>query len=238
MESSSEFEISKNFSGKVFCSKDIQDFMNFLIKTKNEMSEEDTRLLFLIDYLDGTTIKGTDDSVLNDTKEIKSISFSLRNYMENKIIKVSMNKYDGVYSVSSYDEDWVRAKGSAFEDYLAAIKNQNRFFSQMTYQVIIQNTLMFLFGTSLYLYISSKFFQNPSREDAISLFSLIILAYVIAGVGSFILTNKFYKLYPKIEFDTTREHLNKKKKTKNLLVGIGVVVFVPFILEIINHFIF
>lgn len=238
LESNSEFEISKKFSGKIFCSKDIQGFMNFLRKTKSEISEEDTKLLFLIDYLDGTTIKGTDDSVLNDTKEIESISFSLKNFKENKNIKVFMNKHGGVYSLSSYDEDWVRAKGSTLEDYLAAIKNQNKFFSQMIYQVIIQNGLMILFGTSLYLYISFNFFPDPSKEDAISLFSLIIFSYVISGVGSFILTNKFYKLYPKIEFDTTREHLNKKKKKKKLLVGIAIIVFIPFLLEIIKYFIF
>lgn len=224
-----QLEISKNFKGKIFKTEDIRELIKFFNTSFNETADHKELSLNIV-YQDGTSVEGFDESILMNTKIIDSLDFSFKNYSEDKKIHVRLTKYNGSYKIKSSNQDWVRAKISFFEEYLEGVANQNVFFSSMKYQVFFMVVLSLILGGFLEYLFADKLLNENIREYRFGVSSIFnLVSYILICVVS----NKFFSLYPDIEFDTTKDHINRKKKIKVLIINFIILVIIPLLVNYI-----
>ncbi|TWT26562.1 hypothetical protein [Planomicrobium sp. CPCC 101110] len=223
---------------KIFKERDLKKLIEFLMNLKEEINHERTELRLEIHFEDGTTNIGYDTSVLDDTKIIKSVVFSLTNYSLNKKIYIYIKYLSNDYSVAGEDQDWVNAKFTKIKEIIETTPKQNFLLSNHESQSLIG----YLFGLTFAIFLFLSFFSNIIDEqngDSIKIFISIAFSIMVGQIISKLLLNQWlFKLYPEIEFDTTLAHINKNQKKRSVTWTIAILVFLPLILNFISSHIF
>lgn len=223
---------------KVFKERDLKKLINLLMNLKEEMNDERTDLRLEIQFEDGTTNLGYNTSVLDDTKIIKSVIFSLTNYNLNKKIYIYIKYLSSEYSVAGEDQDWVNAKFVKIKEIIEATPKQNVLLSNYESQSLISYLFGLIFAIFLFLSFFLKMFDKQDG-DPITIFISIGLSIMLGQMISKLLLNQWlFKLYPVIEFDTTLTHINKNKKRRSVIWTIATLVLLPLILNFISSRIF
>lgn len=218
---------------KVLSKSDLNKIIRYFITVKEELDNENTNVRFKIDFEDGSSIRGVDASILEETetKTVEFIHFSLTNFRLQNEMSLFLSTTKGSYEVESKDRNWVDAKFSQIEDIFKVIPNQNYWFSNIIRQTIIINSVGIIIGIIM-LY----FFRKILGTD-ISSFAIIFFSIAVGQITSYLLVGRMLeKLYPIIDFDTILEYINTKKKKKMVVKNIFMVIVIPLIITILAKF--
>lgn len=232
----SKIELSRDFELKVFKSEDIKDLIEIFNKSYSDIDDIHSTLNLRIEYKDGSSITTTDETVLKDTEMIDEISFTLNNYRVGKRIDMYISERKGSYSVQGYEEDWVRSKASTLNQYLKNIPNQNKYLSNFVFYALFSAIVSMILSQIFYI-VFIKFFPSQQFENNFVLSTALNTFNFSLIYGSMLfLADKIRKLYPVIEFDTTRDYMNKRKKKKKYLITFASVIItaivIPILLEV------
>lgn len=224
---------------KVFKKEDLENLINVLLEYKNEINHERTDLDLKIKYKDGTTRSGPYTSILNDKKLIKSVQFMLYNFRIGKKIYIKITDSYGDFEVEGTDENWVDAKFAQLTEIFNTTPKQNRWLSAYRYQYLIAATIGLTLGLLLYYSFFARIADQPALENTYKSFGFIWVVLFMGYITSHLLLHfGLFKLYPVIEFDTTREHINSSKKRKRAFWTILALVGLPLTLNYISSLIF
>ena len=190
-----EFEKTGIINYKVFKERDIKELVSFFTKVEDELNHVDTELRLVINFKDGSSVRGVDISILDETKLVESINFTLRNFRLNKKIEIYVSNLRGNYKVESEDVDWVDAKFSQIEEVLNAVPDQNFWLSNFRRQLIISNILGITLGFLIYISFFVKIIDEEVLEsDIFSLLSIILSIAVGQLIVGYLMNNFIFKL--------------------------------------------
>lgn len=234
-----EVEKTGSINYKIFKKRDIESLIKFFIKVNDELDNENTELRLAIKFKDGTSVRGVNESILDETKMVQSIYFTLRNFRLNKKIELYVSETRGHYEVASVDLNWVDAKFSQIEEIFKVVPNQNYWLSNYRGQALISNLFGVALGIILYFSFFLRIIDKDILEDIRSFVFLVFASVIIGQLTLSLLLNRWlFKLYPKIEFDTTLAHINKNKKRKALIGSIAVFAILPLCLNLFSSLVF
>src|SRR5699024_5939552 len=135
---------------KVFTRRELERLINFFTSRKEDLGQENAYLVIEVVFEDDSSNKGSDISVLDETKSMKSISFLLGGFDQDKKIFMLIGEYSR-YSVESYDKDWVNANKVEIDEILSATQDQNYWLSSSKWQPIIGSLIGITIGILLYI---------------------------------------------------------------------------------------
>ncbi|WP_271400062.1 hypothetical protein [Salinicoccus roseus] len=239
----------RRFTGKVFRVEEIHELIELFQGILREMREESTELEdykqprseFRIYYKNGSASKSDefDKELLDDTKEIENIKLSLTSLISDERVEVSLREYYGEYSIASSDKDWVFVKRRYLDDYINVVPNQYKLFSNFKWQVTLNVVITLFLQFLIYNFIMKKILSEVILADLFGHTMAYLSSFGIALVTAVFFLEKFiYRLYPDIEFDTVRSHLNQKKKTRNFIFVLSTVIVIPLIISFISSMFF
>lgn len=232
---------------KIFQKIDMENLINFFIKLNEEIStineefgEKYTEFRLEIVYKNGTSNVGQSLSVLTDTKEIASFDFSVKNIFIKKRASIVVNSrysFGNSYSVESDDEDWVNAKFIKLSEIIENAPEQNQWLSNQKKQ----STIIYSVGVTLgFILLISFVYHTPNLE--LDLLGNLITTYIAIAGGMYtsfkIFLDGIFPAYPRIEFDTTRDHLNKIAKRKHKIKGLVTLLAIPIAINLFFIIIF
>lgn len=233
---------------KILSKENLLKIMNYLIKASEVMDNKipesvekmfkKTKIQFEINYENQFKNSGKTVSVFDEYKVIETARFSINNFEFGNSIEIILKSHDSYFKVSSPDKEWLAAKTSHIKEMFDEAPNQNKVLSKRFHQHNISNFFGVFVGSVVFLAVNSLPFVTISSINYATYIGIIgsmILGITLARV---FLYEGLVNLYPSVEFNTAKEHLNRKLKIKKIIWNSAILVLLPLAISFISSLLF
>lgn len=188
---------------------------------------------------------------LKDFGRIIAITIRLSSYMQQNLIRISLDSIRGYGNIiiEGKDRDWVDAKYSQLIHAINLVKAQENWYTKN--RNLIFNLVYISLGILPWFFITSfldlvvtpdenpsekvEAFRNFNDEYPWIIYVVNFITWWLLGtVWARLLMSWVSKLWPSIEFDFGHEHLNLVKERRKRLKIAGTVVVMPIVLAIVR----
>jgi len=192
------------------------------------------------------TTETNDPAIFNDDviDRDKSIEIKMRyrfGHLDEKDVAVILNegstssRYKNSFSVSGASRAWVDATIAELESVTKSIKPQFAPNSAIRIAVGSIVVLALLLSMMEFVRVAAHLYDPKVTKNLIYL--QLVISLPIALVASGLLLEKFWELWPSIEFDFGPEHFKRSKLRRRQVNWLGGAVALPIALSLFTHYV-